>query len=110
MYDLKGVIEVILAYPVHIMSFVGCILLFGLVLPRRRRQHKQPLVSTLPPVEKKGLTQHEKELLTGKIQDGGTENLKKSFVGKANPVYTTLITISLVILFFLWVIFILPKL
>jgi hypothetical protein len=45
MYDLKGVIAVIVAYPVHIMSFVGSILLLGLVLPRRRRQRKQLLIS-----------------------------------------------------------------
>ena len=110
MYDLKGVIEVILAYPVHIMSFVGCILLFGLVLPRRRKEHKQRLISTESTVEKKGLTQSEKEFLSGKIRDSGTINLKKSFVGKANPIYTTLVMIGLVTLFFLWVIFILPKL
>ena len=110
MYDLKGVIELIAAYPVHIMTFVGCILLFGLVLPKRRKQHKQSLISTEPLTEKKGLTQSEKELLTGKIRDSGTTNLKKSFAGKANPVYTTLIMIGLVMIFFLWVLWVLPKL
>ena len=110
MFDLKGVIEVIAAYPVHIMSFVGCILLLGLVLPRRRKQHKQPLVSNEPPIGKRVLTQDEKELLTGKIQSTGVANLKKSFAGKANPVYTTLAMIGMVLLFFLWVIWVLPKL
>ena len=110
MYDLKGVIEVIVAYPVHIMSFVGSILLLGLVLPRRRRQHKQPLISTEPLFEKKGLTQSEKAALTGKIRDSGTESLKKSFAGKANPVYVTLVMIGLILIFFLGVFWVLPKL
>ena len=110
MYDLKGVIEVILAYPVHIMSFVGTILLLGLVLPRRRRERKQPLISTVPLIEKKGLTQSEKILLTEKIRDNSTESLKKSFAGKANPVYVTLGMIGLILLFFAWVIWVLPKL
>ncbi len=82
MYDLEGVIAVIAAYPVHIMSFVGSILLLGLVLPKRRRQRKQPLISTEPLVEKKGLTQSEKAFLTGKIRDSGTESLKKSLQAK----------------------------
>lgn len=110
MYDLKGVIEVIAAYPVHIMSVVGSILLLGLVLPRRRRQRKHPLISAEPLVEKKGLTQSEKAFLTEKIRDNSTETLKKSFAGKANPVYVTLVMIGLVLLFFLWVIWVLPKL
>jgi membrane associated rhomboid family serine protease len=103
MYDLKGVIAVIVAYPVHIMSFVGSILLFGLVLPRRRRQRKQLLISTEPLTEKKGFTQSEKAFLTGKIRDNSTASLKKSFAGKANPVYITLTAIGLIVVFFLWI-------
>lgn len=110
MYDLKGVIEVIMAYPVHIMSFVGSILLLGLVLPRRRRQQKQPRVSTGHLFGKKELTQREKALLTEKIRDNSTESLKKSFAGKANPIYVTLAMIGLILLFFLWVLWVLPKL
>ncbi|MCY3744543.1 MAG: hypothetical protein OXH00_26295 [Candidatus Poribacteria bacterium] len=110
MYDLKGVIAVIVAYPVHIMSFVGSILLLGLVLPRWRRQRKQPLISTEPLFGKKGLTQSEKAVLTGKIRDSGTESLKKSFAGKANPVYVTLVMICLILIFFLGVFWVLPKL
>ena len=110
MYDLEGVIAVIVAYPVHIMSFVGSILLLGLVLPRRKRQRKQPLISTAPLFEKKGLTQSEKAVLTGKIRDSGTESLKKSFAGKANPVYVTLVMISLILIFFFGVFWVLPKL
>ncbi|MDE0465922.1 MAG: hypothetical protein OYL97_02600 [Candidatus Poribacteria bacterium] len=110
MYDLEGVIAVIVAYPVHIMSFVGSILLLGLVLPRRKRERKQPLISTEPLFEKKGLTQSERAILTGKIRDSGTESLKKSFAGKANPVYVTLVMIGLILIFFLGVFLVLPNL
>ena len=110
MYDLKGVIEVIAAYPVHIMSFVGCVLLLGLVLPRRKRRHKQLLVSNEPATQKKELTQDEKEFFIGKIQNSGIANLEKSFAGKANPIYTTLAMIGLVLLFFIFVLWVLPKL
>ena len=110
MWDIKGVIEVIAAYPVHIMSFVGAVLLLGLVLPRRKKQYKQLLTSDEPLREKKGLTQSEKELLAGKIQSNGIVNLKKSFAGKANPVHTTLAMIGLVLLFFTFVLWVLPKL
>ena len=110
MYDLQGVIAVIVAYPVHIMSFVGTLLLLGLVLPRRRRQRKQPLMSTEPPSRKQGFTQHEKAFLTGKIRDRNSENLQKSFAGKASPVYVTLIMTGLILLFFVAVFWVLPHL
>ena len=110
MWDLKGVIEVIAAYPVHIMSFVGSVLLLGLVLPRRKIRYKQLLASNEPATEKRGLTQGEKVLLTGKIQNSGIANLKKSFAGKANPIYTTLAMIGLVLLFFIFILWVLPKL
>lgn len=110
MFELKGIITVIAAYPVHIMSFVGSVLLLGLVLPRRKRRHKHLLATNEPAMKKKGLTQDEKEFLAGKIQSNGIVNLKKSFAGKANPVYTTLAMVSLVILFFIFVLWVLPKL
>jgi len=85
------------------MSFVGSILLLGLVLPRRRRQRKPPLISTKPLSKKKELTQSEKTFLTRKIRDSGTESLKKSFAGKASPVYLTVIVIVLITLFFVFI-------
>lgn len=110
MYDLRGLIELVAAYPVHIMSFIGCVLLLGLVLPKRKRQQQLPLISSEPRSEKRGLTHAQKVLLAGKIQSSGTENLRKSFAGKANPVYVTLVMIGLVAVFFLWVLLVLPKL
>ena len=109
MYDLRGLIELVAAYPVHIMSFIGCVMLFGLVLPKRKRQ-QLPLTSSESRPEKRGLTHAQKTLLVGKIQSSGTENLRKSFAGKANPVYVTLVMIGLVAVFFLWVLLVLPKL
>lgn len=108
MYDLKGVIAVITVYPVHIMTFVGCMMLFGLVLPRRRRRRKHLSISTEPSTEKRGLTQREKELLAEKIRGSGTANLKKSFAGEDNTMSMVLVTIVLILLFLLWIVWMLP--
>ena len=112
MYDLKGVIEVIVAYPVHIMSFVGCVLLLGLVLPKRRRDRKQMSLFAETPTDKRPgtLTQDEKRQLAERIQHNTTDNLKKSFAGKSSPIYTTLVMIGMISLFFVFVLFVLPKL
>lgn len=86
-YELGAIIGLIMAYPVHIMTFVGCVLIFFQVLPRRKR--KRNLFSTLTeqPSERKVLTQHEKSFLAGKIQDNRTENLKKSFTARVSSRY-----------------------
>ncbi len=87
-YELEAIMGLIAMYPVHIMTFVGCVLLFFHVLPRRKR--KRNLLSTLTglPSERKVLTQHEKSLLSEKIRDSGTENLKKSFTARVSSRYT----------------------
>ncbi len=87
-----------MAYPVHIMTLIGCILLFALILPKRRRSRRPPLISTEQPVVKKGLTQNEKQLLAEKIQSTRTENLKKSFAGKDTTKYKIFVTIGLIAL------------
>ena len=86
-YELRAIIGLIAVYPVHIMTFVGCVLLFWHVLPRRKRRRN--LLSTLTglPSERKVLTQQEKSLLVGKIRDSRTENLKKSFTARASTRY-----------------------
>ena len=66
MSDLQGVLEVIAAYPVHILTFLGCILLLVLVWPKRKRKHKHLSVSTKSTAEKKEFTQTEKHLLADK--------------------------------------------
>lgn len=67
------------------------------------QKQKGRSISTEPPVERKTLTQAEKELLAGKIQDSRDENINKSFVGRANPVYLTVIVIVLIALFFIFI-------
>ena len=70
---------------------------------KKMQRQKRRSVSTELPVEKKTLTQTEKELLAGKIQDGRDENINKSFVGRSNPVYLTITVIVLTALFFAFI-------
>ena len=70
---------------------------------KKIRRQKGQSISTEFPVEKKTLTQAEKELLAGKIQDGRDENIKKSFVGRSNPVHLTIAMIVLIALFFVFI-------
>ena len=67
-----------------------------------QRQKKRSISKELP-VEKSTLTQAEKELLAGKIQDGHDENINKSFVGRSNPIYLTITVIVLIVLFFAYI-------
>ena len=67
-----------------------------------QRQKKRSSSKELS-VKTKTLTQAEKESLARKIQDGHDENINKSFVGKANPIYLTITAIVLIALFFLYV-------
>ncbi|RKU18525.1 hypothetical protein C6503_09460 [Candidatus Poribacteria bacterium] len=105
MSDLRGVMEVIMAYPVHIMTFVGCVLLFFLVLPRRKRRRNLLSTLTEQPSERKVLTQHEKSLLAGKIQDSRAENLKKSFTVRVSSRYMKYMVFAssgLIVVLILW--------
>ena len=70
---------------------------------REIQRQKRRSISTELPVKKKTLTQTEKELLAGKIQDGRDENINKSFVGKSNPIYLTITVIVLISLFFVFI-------
>lgn len=70
---------------------------------KKIQRQKGQSISTEPPVEKKTLTQAEKELLAGKIQDSRDANINKSFVGRANPVYLTITVIVLIALFFIFI-------
>lgn len=70
---------------------------------KRIQRQKERSISKEPAVKKKTLTQAEKKLLAGKIQDGHDENINKSFVGKANPIYLTITAIVLIALFFAYI-------
>ena len=70
---------------------------------KKIQRQKGRSISKEPAVKKKRLTQAQKKLLAGKIQDGHDENINKSFVGKANPIYLTITAIVLIALFFAYI-------
>ncbi len=78
MSDLYGVLEVISAYPVHIMMFVGCILLLVLVLPKRKRQPKHLPISPESSIKKTLFPQSEEHLITEKISENKMSSLKQN--------------------------------
>ena len=106
---MDGFFVVLQAYPVHIMTVVGTVMLFILILPKRKRRRNQPSAATEPRTEKRKLTADEKQVLAEKIRNAGTENLKKSFAGEDNTVAMVLATIGLLILTFLWVLWLIHK-
>ena len=70
---------------------------------KKMQRQKGHSVSKELSTEKKTLTQAEKELLAGKIQEDRDENINKSFVGKSSPVYLTITVIVLIALFFVFI-------
>ena len=70
---------------------------------KKIQRQKRRSISKEPSVEKKTLTQAEKELLAGKIQEDHDENINKSFVGRSNPIYLTITVIVLIVLFFVFI-------
>lgn len=77
MSDLYGVISLIAVYPVHLVTFLGCILLLALVIPKRRRRRKHSYISSDSTAKKKSLTQEEKRLIAEKINENRMSYLKK---------------------------------
>ena len=103
-HQLEAIIGLAIAYPVHIMTFVGCVLIFFQVLPRRKRKHNLFSILTEQSSERKVLTQHEKSLLAGKIQENRTENLK-SFTARVSSRYLKYMIFApsgLIIVLILW--------
>ena len=98
MSDLSGVLEVMAAYPVHIMTFAGCILLLWLVLPRKKRRHKNLVISPKSVAEKKEFTQNEKLILAEKIKESRRRNIQKSSAIDENSNYMIFATIILILL------------
>ena len=104
-HELGAIIGLITMYPVHIMTFVGCVLLFFQVLPRRKRRRNVLAPVTQTPSERRVLTQHEKSFLTAKIRDSGTENLQKSFTARVSSrsmKYMILAPSGLIVVLILW--------
>ena len=67
------------------------------------QRSKRRATKTQLPVEKKRLTENEKALFAGKIHDSRAEKIKKSFLGKSNPIYFTITVIVLIALFFVFI-------
>lgn len=104
MNDLYGVLTVIAAYPVHILTFVGCILLLVLVLPKRMRKGKHFSISPESSAKKTEFTQSEKHLLAEKINENRMSNLKKTSTSSENAkfmIFGAIVLIGLTILFVL---------
>lgn len=104
MNDLQGVLEVIAAYPVHILTFLGCILLLVLVIPKRKRRREREHMSVSPQssAKKTELTQSERHLLVEKINQNRISSLKKSSAVNENSklmIVATIILIALTLLF-----------
>jgi len=76
---------------------------------KKMQRQKKRSVSTELPTERKTLTQTEKKLLAEKIQEDRDENINKSFVGRSNPVYLTVIVIVLIALFFVFVVWVVSQ-
>ena len=70
---------------------------------KKIQRQKQRTSSTEHRGKKKTLTQAQKKLLSGKIQDSHDENINKSFVGKSNPIHLTIAAIVLIALFFAYI-------
>lgn len=104
MADLYGVLELISTYPVHILTFVGCILLLVLVLPKRKRLREHLSISPESAAKKTVFTQSEKNLLAEKINENRMSSLKKSSTVTENSnfmIFGTIILIALTLLFIL---------
>ncbi len=103
MNDLNGVFTVIAAYPVHILTFFGCILLLILVIPKRKRQHKQLSISPDSVAKSAEYTENEKHLLAEKINENRSNNLNKSFAGSMSKIGMLFSTLGLIVLTVLFV-------
>lgn len=98
MSDLDGVLSVIAAYPVHILTFAGCILLLVLVLPKRKRQHKYLSISPASSAKKAELSKDEKQQLAEKINENRMRNIQKSAAIDENANFMIFATIILILL------------
>lgn len=76
---------------------------------KKMQRQKRRSVSAEVPTEKKTLTRAERKLLAEKIQEDRDENINKSFVGRSNPVYLTVIVIVLIALFFAFIAWVVSK-
>ena len=85
-----------------LIGTVGCVLIFRF-LHRKRKSHQIPhTTSAVLPSKKKGFTQHQKQVLSQKIQETRISNIKKSFVGGVSSKGMIFATIGLIVIVLLW--------
>lgn len=96
MSDLIGVLSLITVYPVHLVTFLGCILLLALVIPKPRRRRKYMSISSDSNAKKKSLTSDEKRLLAEKINENRMSYLKRHAEIDENNNYMIFATIILI--------------
>ncbi|MCG9127337.1 hypothetical protein JT359_07005 [Candidatus Poribacteria bacterium] len=98
MYDLDGLLTVIAAYPVHILTFLGCILLLTLVWPKYRKKRKYTPIPSESTAIKQDLTQSEKQQLVDKINENRMSGIKKSAAIGQDTKFMVFITGVLIVL------------
>ncbi len=85
-----------------LIGTVGCVLIFRF-LHRKWKSHQIPhTTSAVLPSKKKGFTQHQKQVLSQKIQETRISNIKKSFVGGVSSKGMIFATIGLIVIVLLW--------
>lgn len=103
MADLSGVLSLIAAYPVHIVTFLGCLLLLKLVIPKRKRRPKHITVPSESTAKKKTLTQDEKQRLAQMINENRWSYRKRHAEIDERNNYMIFATITLIGLSLLFV-------
>jgi hypothetical protein len=92
-----------------LMGTVGCVLIFRLLHRKWKNQRTPHITSAALSSEKKGFTQHQKQILAQKIQETRSSNLKKSFAGEDNSNYMILATVGLIVIALLWLLHAISK-
>ncbi len=96
MSDLYGVASLISVYPVHLVTFLGCILLLTLVTPKRKRRRKHFSISSESNARKKSFTQEEKQLIAEKINENRMSYIKRHAEIDENSTYMIFASITLI--------------
>ena len=92
-----------------LIGSVGCVLIFRFLYKKWKNQRTFHTTSAALSSEKKGFTQHQKQVLAQKIQETRVDNLKKSFAGEDNSNYMILATIGLIVIALLWLLHAISK-
>ena len=92
-----------------LIGTVGCVLIFRFLHRKWKKQQTHHATSVVLPSEKKGFTEHQKQVLVQKIQESRMSNLKKSFAGEDNSKGMIFATIGLIMIVLLWLLHIISQ-